>query len=167
MNEIQEFLKSQEQPRKKPVRRVIDKSWHPRYEAAHRLNQDRLYPSVVKDHGYVKTTFPDTTKANGLTNAIINFLMWHGYRATRISSEGKINYKGRKFKGKYVPGSTRNGTADISSTIRGMSVMWEVKAGKDRPSPEQLREQQLEQAAGGKYFFVHTFNEFLLLYDKL
>ena len=161
MNEIQEFLKSQEQPRKKPVRRVIDKSWYPRYEAAHRLNQDRLYPSVVRDHGYVKTTFPDTTKANGLTNAIINFIMWHGYRATRISSSGRM------VDGKYIPGSTRKGAADISSTIRGMSVMWEVKVGKDRPSPEQLREQQLEQAAGGKYFFVHTFNEFLLLYDKL
>lgn len=161
MNEIQEFLKSQEQPRKKPVRRVIDKSWHPRYEAAHRLNQDRLYPSVVRDHGYVKTTFPDTTKANGLTNAIINFIMWNGYRATRVSSSGRM------VDGKYIPGSTRKGAADISSTIRGMSVMWEVKAGKDRPSPEQLREQQLEQAAGGKYFFVHTFNEFLLLYDKL
>ena len=161
MNEIQEFLKSQEQPRKKPVRRIIDKSWHPRYEAAHRLNQDRLYPSVVRDHGYVKTTFPDTTKANGLTNAIINFIMWNGYRATRVSSSGRM------VDGKYIPGSTRKGAADISSTIRGMSVMWEVKAGKDRPSPEQLREQQLEQAAGGKYFFVHTFNEFLLLYDKL
>ena len=161
MNEIQEFLKSQEQPRKQPVRRVIDKSWHPRYEAAHRLNQDRLYPSVVRDHGYVKTTFPDTTKANGLTNAIINFIMWNGYRATRVSSSGRM------VDGKYIPGSTRKGAADISSTIRGMSVMWEVKACKDRPSPEQLREQQLEQAAGGKYFFVHTFNEFLLLYDKL
>lgn len=161
MNEIAEFLKSQEQPRKKPVRRVIDKSWYPRYEASHRLNQDRLYPSVVRDHGYVKTTFPDTTKANGLTNAIINFIMWNGYRATRVSSSGRM------VDGKYIPGSTRKGAADISSTIRGMSVMWEVKAGKDRPSPEQLREQQLEQAAGGKYFFVHTFNEFLLLYDKL
>lgn len=161
MNEIAEFLKSQDMPRKKPVKRIIDKSWHPRYEAAHRLNQQRLYPSVVRDHGYVKTTFPDTTKANGLTNAIINFIMWHGYRATRISSSGRM------VDGKYIPGSTRKGAADISSTIRGMSVMWEVKAGKDRPSPEQLREQQLEQAAGGKYFFVHTFNEFLLLYDKL
>jgi len=161
MNEMHEFLNANEKPRRKPVKRIIDRSWHPRYEAAHRLNQDMNFPSAVSAGGYIKTTFPDTTKANGLTNAIINFILWHGYRATRISSSGRM------VAGKFIPGTTRKGAADISSTIKGRSVMFEIKVGNDRPSDEQLREQELERKAGGEYFFVHSMDEFFKHYDTL
>lgn len=147
---------------------------HQRYQQAHRRNQDINYPASVKDHGYVKTVMPDCRKANGLTQAIVKFLMWSGYRATRINSAGRIiKAPQRQASGvslmtaKYIPGATRRGAADVSSTIRGRSVMWEVKVGKDRPSEYQLHEQELERKAGGEYFFVHSFEEFLTYYDSL
>lgn len=145
-----------------------------RYQQAHRANQDAKYPQGVKDHGYIKTVMPDCNTANGLTRAIVNFLLWNGHRATRINSAGRvIKAPQRQASGvslmtaKYIPGATRRGAADVSSTIRGRSVMWEVKVGKDRPSEYQLAEQELERKAGGEYYFVHSFEEFLNYYDSL
>jgi hypothetical protein len=68
---------------------------------------------------------------------------------------------------KYIPSTTRKGTADISATIKGKSVMLEVKVGRDKPSPEQIREQAKERSAGGIYEFVSSPGQFLELYDKL
>lgn len=145
-----------------------------RYQQAHRANQDAKYPQGVKDHGYIKTVMPDCNTANGLTRSIVNFLLWNGHRATRINSSGRvIKAPQRQASGvslmtaKYIPGATRRGAADVSSTIRGRSVMWEVKVGKDRPSEYQLAEQELERKAGGEYYFVHSFEEFLNYYDSL
>jgi len=129
-----------------------------RYIDAHQLS----FSQVVKDAGHVfKTTMPDTSKANGLTQAIVKFILWNGYRATRVSSSGRM------VAGKFIPGATRKGAADISATIKGRSVMFEVKIGNDKPSQEQLREQELEIKAGGQYYFVKTFEEFLKIYDTI
>lgn len=147
--------------RKIPVRKPVTIGyWKPRYEQAHRKAQLTNSPSAVKDHGYLKTTYPDTDKANGLTKAVIQFLLWEGHRATGISSAGRM------VNGKYIPGRTRRGAADVSATIEGRSVMIEIKVGKDKPSEYQLREQQLEIKAGGQYWFIHTFDEFLEYYDS-
>ena len=126
----------------------------------YRLNFEAEYPAAFKANGHIKTSFPKTDTANGLTQAIIKFLMWSGHRATRITSAGRM------IKDRFIPGTTRKGAADISSTIKGRSVMWEVKMN-DQPSPEQLRERELERKAGGEYFFVHNMDEFLKLYDGL
>lgn len=129
-----------------------------RYIDAHQLS----FSKVVKDAGHTfKTTMPDCNTANGLTQAIVKFILWNGYRATRVSSSGRM------VKGKYIPGATRKGAADISATIKGRSVMFEIKIGNDKPSHEQLREQELEIKAGGQYYFVKTFEEFLKIYDNL
>ena len=45
--------------------------------------------------------------------------------------------------------------------------MWEVKINLDKHSEYQLIEQKLEEAAGGKYFFVKTFQHFLEIFDSL
>lgn len=68
---------------------------------------------------------------------------------------------------KYIPSTTRKGTADISATINGRSVMLEIKVGRDRPSEYQLAEQQRERAAGGIYEFVGTPEEFFAVYDRI
>lgn len=147
---------------------------HPRYAEAHENNFKIKYPQVYAGGNYFKPVMPDCRKANGLTNAIVNFLTWRGHRATRIASSGRIiKTPQRQASGvslmtdKYIPGTTRRGTADISSTIHGKSVMWEVKVGRDKPSEYQLQEQALEISAGGNYFFVHSFEEFIQLYDGL
>ena len=136
-----------------------------RYQQAHEQDFKAKYPQAYASGNYFTPKMPDCNKANGLTLAIVNFLLWSGHRATRVSSAGRV------VKGKYIPGATRKGAADISSTIKingiGCSVMWEVKINFDKPSEYQLREQKLEEAAGGKYFFVKNFDEFLKQYDSL
>lgn len=144
----------QTKPKRQPVPEWVKK----RYFEAHKKG----FNQVAKDAGhYFTPVFPATTKANGLTQAIVKFLLWEGHRATRVSSSGRM------IAGKYIPGTTRKGAADISATIKGRSVMLEVKVGSDKPSEYQLREQELERKAGGIYEFVKTFEEFLVIYDKI
>lgn len=145
-----------------------------RYAEAHRKYQEIKYPASVSSFGHLKPNYPDTRKANGLTLFITNFLNWSGHRATRISSAGRVIKSPQKqpsgislMTAKYIPGPTRKGTADISATINGRAVMLEIKIGSDRPSEHQLTEQWREREAGGVYEFLHTPEEFFLLYDKL
>lgn len=146
---------------------------HPRYHAAHELNFQTQYPTVYADGHYFRPDMPDVRTANGLTAAIVKFLLWNGHRATRINSAGRIvKSPSRQASGvslmtaKYIPGATRKGAADVSATIVGKSVMLEVKVGADKPSEYQLREQALERKAGGVYEFIHNWEEFILWYDE-
>jgi hypothetical protein len=132
-----------------------------RYNAAHLRWQELTYPSAFKAGYTHDPSMPITTKANGLTAYICNYLNWSGHRATRI------NVSGRKVQGKWIRSTTRKGTADISATIAGKSVMIEIKIGRDKPSEHQLAEQIKERNAGGIYEFVSTVDEFFLLYDNL
>lgn len=149
-----------------------------RYQQAHYKYQCQEYPSVIRDNHYTPPKYPNTRKANGLTQFVINYLLWKGHRATGISSAGRlIDAQQKQQSGislitkKFIPGRTRKGSADVSSTIKigpyGVSVMWEIKVAKDKASEHQLREQALEQAAGGFYFFTHTPEEFFFQYDSL
>lgn len=60
----------------------------------------------------------------------------------------------------YIPGTSRNGTADISATIQGRSVKIEVKIGKDRQSDVQLSYQKEVERAGGIYYIAKDFQSF-------
>jgi hypothetical protein len=143
-----------------------------RYQTAHERDFKLKYPQAYASGNYFLPTMPDVRKANGLTQAIVKFLMWNGHRATRINSAGRIIKQPQRqasgvslMTAKYIPGATRKGAADISATIQGRSVMLEIKIGKDKPSEYQLREQALERAAGGVYEFIHSMEEFFLWYD--
>lgn len=149
-----------------------------RYLKAHADNFAEQYPAAWRDGHYSGPVIPDVRKSNGLTTFIINYLTWKGHRATRINVSGRLIEQPEKQASgiilgvkKYMHSRTRKGTADISSTVNingiGRSVMWEVKVGRDRPSPAQLEEQKREQRAGGFYFFVHDVQEFFYLYDSL
>jgi len=146
-------------PRKHKPREPIPAWVKQRYQVAHEQDFKTKYPQAYNNGMYFATKMPDTSKANGLTQAIIKFLLWSGHRATRVSSSGRM------IKGKYIPGATRRGSSDISATIRGRSVMIEVKIN-DKPSEYQLREQELERQAGGVYEFVKSFEGFLVFYDN-
>ena len=136
--------------------------WRIRYNTAHYQHTLKHTPNVVKDGFYTgPANFPKVETANGLTQFCINYINWTGGNATRVSSAG------RYLQGRYIPSTTRKGTADIMATIRGKSVKLEIKVGKDRPSKEQLAEQAREQAAGGFYFFVRNPVEFFYIYDQL
>ena len=145
-----------------------------RYTEAHKENFARAYPKAYADGLYCEPKIPKVKTANGLTTFICNFLLWKRHRATRINSTGRLidgtekgptgNVIGVK---KWIPGSTRKGTADISATIQGRSVMIEIKVGNDKPSDYQMKEQQLERNAGGVYEFIKTPEMFFDLYDKI
>lgn len=152
-------LRKPRQVKPKPV--PISHEAKRRYQQAHEQDFQNKYRLAYNGGHYFAPKMPDTSRSNGLTQAIINFLMWSGHRATRVNSVGRM------IKGKYIPGTTRKGAADISSTVFGKSVMWEIKSGKDKPSEYQLKEQMLEEKAGGKYFFVHNIEEFFQQYDSL
>ena len=147
-------------------------TWRDRYQHQHEQWFATQYQSAYRDGHYSPPVYPKVATANGLTRMIINFLSWSGWRATRISSTGRlIDGLQRQQSGvvlttkKWIPGQTRRGTADISATIKGRSVMFEVKVGKDRPSEYQMAEQAKERTAGGIYEFIHTPDEFFSLYD--
>jgi hypothetical protein len=145
-----------------------------RYQKAHEEYFKIKYPNAYKDGYYLDPKVPKVDSANGLTTFICNYLAWLNHRATRINVSGRLvdgvekQPSGAKIGvKKWIPSSTRKGTADISATIKGRSVMLEIKVGSDRPRPEQLTEQARERRAGGIYEFIKTPEEFFYLYDYI
>ena len=109
--------------------------------------------------------------ANGLTQAIIDFIKSKGYQAERIDCQGRvidnrITYTdaiGRtKTIGsiKRIRTSAQIGTADVSATIKGRSIKIEVKIN-DRQSKEQKEYQETIEKAGGVYLVVKEFEAFI------
>lgn len=175
VHEAQKLLDSLNK-RKKPTKSVVPVECVLRYMAAHKDWFSKQYPAAFKDGFYpgMEPDFPDTGTGNGLNKFMQNYLVWKGHRATRINVQGRlaeVNKKeasGQEFKSKkYIKSTTRKGAADISSTIHGRSCQWEGKAGRDKPRPEQIREQELERRAGGSYEFIHSPEEFFRYYDGL
>lgn len=145
-----------------------------RYQVAHEQWFKIKYPAAYKDGYYLEPKIPKVDTANGLTTFICNFLSWMNHRATRINVSGRLvdgvekQPSGAKVGvKKWIPSSTRKGTADISATIKGRSVMIEIKVGRDKPRPDQLSEQIRERNAGGIYEFIGTPDEFFDLYFEI
>jgi hypothetical protein len=136
---------------------------------------NKKYPSFPKD--YIPAPKYNEKGANALTKCVIDFLIFNGWQAERISSTGRYvdNTKvvtdviGRQRtigSGKWIKGSSTKGTADISATIKGKSIKIEIKYGKDRQSQEQMRYQLAIEKAGGVYLIVRDFDSFVEWYDK-
>lgn len=134
-------------------------NWKQRYQQAHEHWFKNNTPTAYADGHYCQPKYPDVRKANGLTLFICNYVNWMGYRATRITTTGRV------VGGRYIFGQTRRGTADVSATIKGKAVMIEIKVGADRPSKYQLAEQEKERKSGGIYEFVSNPEQFFELYD--
>ena len=117
------------------------------------------YPNVP-EYAIPRPRYTDRT-SNGLTKCIVDCLNLCGYQAERINSTGRqITIDGTT---KWVKGSTENGTADISATIKGRSVKIEVKckATKDNcQSQDQKDYQRKIEQAGGVYVIARDFEGF-------
>lgn len=145
-----------------------------KYKEAHEEWFKEKYPNSYNDGFYLEPKYPKVDSSNGLTTFICNYLSWKGHRATRINVSGRLvdgvekQPSGAKIGvKKWIPSSTRKGTADISATIKGRSVMIEIKVGSDRPREDQLLEQIRERKAGGIYEFIKTPEEFFSLYNSI
>ena len=162
-NHIAELLAMEEAKRKKPnyanryVKPQSIKDFEQVVFEADCKKFQRIEPQLI-----ARRKFEDKT-ANGLTNLICFWINFYGGNARRVNTGGIYNPKTKKFR---FSGST-NGAADISATWHGKSLQIEIKAGKDRPRENQLRQQAMERAAGGIYEFVHNFDEFLQIIKTL
>jgi len=152
-----------------------------------KINKDRLkaleieqltnkYPSMRPE--LIPLTDWKDNSANSLTKSIIFWINANGGQAERISSQGQYR-EGKKIKvgtgevqyqkqlaGKWTPGQGTKGTADISATIRGMSVKIEVKYGRDVQSEVQKQYQEMIEKAGGIYIIARDFDSFVSWYEN-
>ena len=139
------------------------------------MESRRQHPTLPEYARSVKS-YTDKT-ANGLTRAIIDFLRFNGWQAERINCTGRMidntkviedvcGFQRRIGSVKWTPTSGQKGTADISATIRGRSVKIEVKIGKDRQSADQKAYQEAIERAGGQYWLVRSFEEFMEYYGR-
>lgn len=135
----------------------------------------RRHPHFPEAARYVKP-YTDKT-ANGLTRAIIDFLRFNGHQAERINCTGRpvdntkiiediLGDFRRVGSVKWLPTSGQKGTSDISAVIHGRAVKIEVKI-RDRQSADQKSYQLTIEKAGGVYWLVRSFDEFLNYYNEL
>jgi len=119
--------------------------------------------------------YPKVSTANGLTNAICNYINWTGGVGNRIKSEGRlIDGTERTASGailgkkKWVKSTTIKGTADIIATLHN-GVTWhiEIKVKRDKPSEHQITMQSRIRKTGSHYDFIHDMDEFFTMYDRL
>jgi len=130
------------------------------------------------DDRYIPFTKWKDNSANALTKCVIAYITYMGGQAERISSQGQYREGAKipvgtgelahtkQLPGKWTPGQSTKGTADISSTIRGRSVKIEIKYGKDVQSQVQKDYQASIERAGGVYIIVRTFDEFVVWYEQ-
>lgn len=132
---------------------------------------------LVPEYAVPVPKYSDKT-ANGLTKCIVDWIIFNGGQAERISNMGRyiderkvvtdtIGYQRTIGSGKYIPGNGTKGTADISSTINGISVKIEIKIGNDRQRKAQKKYQADIERAGGIYFIARNFDEFITFYNKI
>lgn len=116
------------------------------------VNPMYLAPRVYRD---------DT--ANGLTAAVVAYITLRGGFASRVNNGGTW----RKDLGKYTPSGAKRGISDIIATYKGVSLMVEVKIGRDKMSEFQERVKAEHEQAGGRWFTAHNFTEFKLWFDAI
>lgn len=103
-----------------------------------------------------KSSFRDDT-GNALSKIILEWLRVHDHFGARINTQGNYSPKLKRF----IKSGSTVGMADLTAVIAGKHISIEVKAGRDRARPEQLKIRNQIQSAGGIYIFVHSFDDFL------
>lgn len=114
-----------------------------------------------------KPKFNDNT-ANGLTKAVIAYILAMGGQAERISVTGRQIRSGNGFK--WIKSSGKVGSADISAVPQGKSLKIEIKCeatGDSVQSDKQKAYQESVEAAGGVYIIVRTFQGFYDWFNNL
>jgi len=133
------------------------------------------HPTI--EERFIPLTAWSDSSANALTKCVVSFINMSGGFAERINTMGvyqqakqvkDVDGKMRTIgKGKYIPGGSTKGSADISATIKGRAVKIEVKYGKDKMSESQKEYQENTERAGGIYYIARDFDSFIEWYDKI
>ena len=143
-----------------------------RLEFEERYRNKPNYPDYAK----VKTRYSDRT-ANGLTKCVLRFLQITGNHAERVNVTGRpidrtkvvtnaLGQQQRIGSIEWLPTTGMKGSGDIHAVIKGRFVAIEVKM-KDRQSEAQKEYQKQIEQAGGLYWLVRSFDEFIRLYNEI
>jgi len=134
-----------------------------------------MYPNVP-EIALPKTEYNDRS-ANGLTRCVLDYLLLSGHFCERTGNEGRV-IDGRKTYTdvigrqktigtvKRIKSSGTKGTSDLKAVINGRMVAIEIKYGADRQSQHQKDYQAMVENAGGTYWIVKNFEQFLNLYEN-
>ena len=139
-----------------------------------------IYPKSM-DTGYFDHVLEvkKPTSAAQLEKLIVEFINFSGHQAHKTEVKGTfVPSVGKKLinpmtgevknKGQYIPSGARKGQADVTSTIYGLRVEWEVKFSKgDRQSVHQKKYEDDIVGAGGFYFIVRDVDDFYNKWLKL
>ena len=136
----------------------------------------KRYPSIKPEY-LAKAEFTDKA-ASGLTKCITSFIQLKGGQAERINTTGRAIDRQTTFSDvtgrtrtigriEWIPGTSTNGSSDISATLKGRSVKIEVKIGRDHQSQAQKDYEQAITKAGGIYYIAHDFKSFLTWYNSI
>ena len=98
---------------------------------------------------------------NATTQQILRFLFEQGAFCWRQGASG-IPMPGGGFRP-----SGKVGVTDILGIFKSLALAIEVKTGKDRLSPEQEGFLASFKASGGLSMVVHSYDDFLLQWNKL
>ena len=156
--------------------------------------EQTLYAKLRTDYKARHPNYPDhltlpmrtykLNTANGLTQAVIEWVKAHGYQAERVSTTGRLidrsevvtdvlGFKRRIGSMEWIKGTGTTGSADIHATIPlkhsngfGVSVKIEIKVGKDRLSPAQKKYGEQMELAGGVYLVVKELNDLFQWWDE-
>jgi len=116
---------------------------------------------------------------NTIAKAIIDFLKFNKFHCERIAVTGRQVDTRQTYTDaigrtrtigsvKWIKSSMQTGTADLSATIRGLSVKIEIKcaATNDRiQSKSQKQYQKQIEQSGGIYLIIRDFEQFYHWYN--
>lgn len=135
----------------------------------------KKYPNVPGHAVPVPKYSPKT--ANGLSKMIVDYIGFIGGIAERRSNTGRridntkivSDIMGRKRtigSLKWIPGTGRNGTSDLSGVFKSTPLAIEIKIGKDKQSLAQKKYQKDFENAGGWYYIARSFDDFYKDFNK-
>lgn len=113
----------------------------------------------IPTEAQVHTKFRDDS-SNGVTVCILAFMHVLGHYAVRVNVQGTWNQHLQRY---IISGATK-GVSDTNMIIRGLAINVEVKYGKDKLRPDQIKRRDEILASGGIYFTTGRFDDFL---DKI
>ena len=135
----------------------------------------RKYPSIPPQCRCIPN-FSDKN-SNELTKSILAWFKLKGHQCERVNVFGRAIDRRRIVHDcigrprqigslEWIPSGSQRGSADIHAVVNSIAIKVEVKTGKDRQSEHQKAYEAQVIAAGGKYWLVRSFSQFLDLYDE-
>ncbi len=123
------------------------------------------YPYAYEPNKYFYTnTSHREYLSKFIEDVMIKVLQGSGADPQKAPDKGRQIRKGNKMiyiKQKGV----KRGRADVICFFNGKMYNLEVKVGKDRMSPDQIKEQQRAESNGEEYVIIKTVDDFIKIFD--